>query len=257
MVFMVLYFFQKFYFEKILLYYIIFMLNNVDFAFYHIPKCGGSTLREFFKKMLLNKGYKESEIYIPDRENNNIMNNADFIKMIPILNDKKVLLAHINNNLYPKINAKFNITCIRNPIHRFISSFNHFNLLDNPKLNLEKLYLNERVLFDTLCINCYSCPSREWFRNNIFDYNYIIIFENLEEDLKQLSSNIFDIQKELDLPHVDPGKINKFNTNFFKLDMTFPLHMEMYQHIKGNLKNDIDLYNKICLFRKLNDKIIK
>ena len=228
-----------------------------ELVFYHIPKCGGTSLREFFKQLYLTNGFHEEDIYVscdslnrPDIMNNDILNN-----ILPVLNNKKIILAHINHNLYPVLPSIFNITCIRNPINRFISSFNHFTLQSNPDYNLEYLYLHNRSHFDKLCRNCYGCESNSWFRNNISDFDFIIIFENLEIDLKYVTS-ILGFENKIVVPYIDPCKQNKHISNHFKFDMNNHLHIDMYEYIRQRLSKDIAIYNKICILRSLSDNFL-
>lgn len=231
--------------------------SSFEFVFYHIPKCGGTSLRTFFKQLYLTNGFHEEDIYVSCNALNksNIMNSDMLDKMLPVLNNTKIVLAHINHKLYPRLPSKFNITCIRNPINRFISSFNHFTLQSNPDYNLEHLYLDDRVQFDKLCTNCYTCPSKIWFRNNILDFNFIIIFENIDADLKYVT-NMLKFTTSIDVPHIDPCKQNKHNPNHFKFDMNNHVHKEMYEYITQRLSRDISIYNKICNFRSLGDNFL-
>ena len=48
--------------------------NNIlyDFIFYHIPKCGGSSIRSYLKTVFLNKTYSDNDIEINNFKNINI-----------------------------------------------------------------------------------------------------------------------------------------------------------------------------------------
>jgi hypothetical protein len=222
---------------------------DFDFVFYHIPKCGGSSLREFFKNMFLSLGYNKTQIYIANEAIKcyNLMTSEILKDMQPILKSKKIILSHINHTLSPQLNSKFRITCLRNPIDRFISSFNHFGLMKDANADL----VHDIIHYKSGLSCVYSSPC--WY-SNYLDYDFVIIFENLENDINQIKQ-IFKTDMSLDIPHIDPSPTTT-HKNKFRYDNTNLKHVEIMNIIKSKLKPDIDIYNKVCNLRGLTHLII-
>tara|TARA_B110000037_G_C17118850_1_gene504927 strand:+ start:962 stop:1654 length:693 start_codon:yes stop_codon:yes gene_type:complete len=227
------------------------------FIFYHIPKCGGSSIREFCKNLFINSGYNLENIYIaaknqgrPNIMSENILNNIKYK-----LENKKIILSHINTKLYNLLPSKYNITCIRNPITRFFSNFNHFILSNNSNYNLEDLFINNINKFNEIGVYLIYYNSN-YFINDNKSYDFIIIFENLNNDLKKLNKNI-NSKIDINIPHINPGKDNIINKNYFKFNINNKIHNDIVDYLKIKLKKDIDIYNNICINRKLNEYIIK
>ena len=226
-----------------------------DLVFYHIPKCGGTSIRNYIGKIFLKKNYPVDNIYISKVSNGlkDLMSEEDIESMKDVLKNKKVILSHINNKLHMLLKSKINITCIRNPINRLVSSFNHFTLLNDYSKTLTDIYLNDKASFDKFCQNIYK--NKIWMRE-IYDYDYIIIFENLENDLIEIKNKL-QVNDAIPIEHKDPGIMNKTNKNYFKWDFENSTQVDMYEYIKVRLKEDIDKYNKICKIKNLRDLIIE
>jgi len=226
------------------------MLFEFDFVFFHIPKCGGSSIREYFKNLFTKLGYKD-KIYVACESKGlkNLMNIEILEEMNDIIKNKKILLSHINCKLYSKFLMKYCITCIRNPINRYISSFNHFILMDNKNKNIIKLFRENKLKPGTIY------DKNIWFRKDLNDYNYIIIFENMKNDIENIKNTI-NKNINIEFPYVDPAFKSKKYKNYFKFNFKLSEHVDLYKFLKKELKNDIEIYNTIYINRNLNNLII-
>lgn len=136
-----------------------------SYIFTHIPKCGGTSIRNYVSENAIASGIPESAIYIPG------VGKLNHDKNIPQLskeeigqfrNKKTKILAdhsYFNVHLRHKLNLPkpFYFTFLREPLARFISHYNFFyfkNGFDKLKgisineISLEKL---DSLLNDDLC----------------------------------------------------------------------------------------------------------
>jgi hypothetical protein len=177
------------------------VINNmtVDFIFYHIEKCGGSSLRLSLRDYFSNM-YDDDEIYIPDRSNFNFVR-----KHLPTICDKrdcsklKILLSHMSDGFpyrHLQIPTQIKFTCVRNPIDRVIS---HYYFFDYPHTKIDLINL-EASTFRRYCktmgkLQCdrMGCLNSKGFTTvtkiikYIQSFYFICVVENLSEDLKQLN----------------------------------------------------------------------
>jgi len=225
------------------------MLSNIDCIFFHIEKCGGSSLRktleEYFKIF-----YKNDEIYIPYKYNNKnlcLEEHYNYINELP--NDFKVVLCHISYKsrlTNPLCNNIFSITCVREPYKRILSHYYHFNYI---KYNVNFHELNENDIL-TVLSNCSNLTLRrlsgdtmdiDICKKNINEINCIIILENIEDELKELN-NILNSKYNrhdlfLNIKNINKNKINY--KEFFDLDINI---LKKYNSI---FMKELEIYNYI------------
>lgn len=168
-----------------------------DFIFYHIEKCGGSSLRcilyNYFSKIMDSK-----LIFIPEYSGNINVNYMpcyiDEIKRNPMFDfdNIKVILSHIRYYDFPNMNksCKFKFTCIREPISRVISHYYYFSynksgihLIDLPENDFEDYCTRFGCLIgDSLDLKNHN-NNTIVIDERLKEFNYIAILENMDDDL--------------------------------------------------------------------------
>ena len=144
----------------------------------------------------------------------------------------------------------FSLTIIRNPIDRIISHYYAFDY-DNYKLKLHELnkkdYETYIIQYGNLIVNRISGGDNsdkayQKAINNIKNISYIMISENLDEEIIELNNILnkkFNVNYKMDILHE-----NKNNSKIiFKEDI------ELIMKYKEQLK-DIDFYNFVVSFKK-------
>ena len=187
------------------------------FKFYHIEKCGGTSLRYILEDYFL-RFIDKNNIYFPKKKNDDIKNN-----------DKEVILTHqrFNSSEIKEDDKIFRFTILRNPIDRVIS---HYYFFDYKIYNMEMIDLSDEE-FKNYC-NCHGmhmCKCLDLLdeNNNIYNdnilklkinnFNFIAILENLKLDIKILENklNKFFI-KNYNLKILEKNVNSKKNKNSIK-----------------------------------------
>jgi hypothetical protein len=227
---------------------------QLDFIFYHIEKCGGTSISYMLEKYY-NNIYNNNQIF----NSNNIRNHIQFTKKnIEIIkqekqvdyNNLKAIMSHTRIYDFPHLfeNTPLKITIVRNPIDRIISHYYHF---DKNNYNCEMIDLPHNI-FKKYCIGHgrHMCRVLDCIEsNNYFNvkklkyiikkFTYILILENIDEDVKKLNNilNIhYNCNHELNIIKINESTINKHNIKDYEL---------LKEKIKIYCGPDIRLYNMI------------
>jgi hypothetical protein len=131
------------------------LLLKPDFCFYHIPKCGGSTVQKTLND-LFSSFYKKTEIHCPEcldyfERKYNLYTESEireFVdhKTIKQLSHIKILLCHVKYDS-PNISDKFgehkSSIILRDPTSRVIS---HYEFFDYPETKVHMIELPNHQL---------------------------------------------------------------------------------------------------------------
>ena len=218
-----------------------------DFCFFHIEKCMGSSLRIMLYDYFINI-YKKEQIFVPEKcenigQNLTIENDMEYFTNFNF----KVILCHCSYN-YKNITDSFSekcfsITCVRNPIQRFLS---HYNFFEKNKFNCNFFELEDEDIIKLLN----DCENLLTFRlsgetknindaiNNLKKINCILITEKINDDIINLNTLLNKFTKTNNKINIVYENVNKTD-GFLDKDL---IHIQKY--IKY-FENDIYLYNYI------------
>jgi hypothetical protein len=238
-------------------------INISEICFFHIEKCMGTSLRFMLYDYFLNI-FNKDDIYVPEYNNDINLNTNDNLKTIYSINNCKVILAHCS---YNKLNVTdhfsdycFSITCVRDPIDRFISHYNYF-LKKNTNKNIQELTddeLNKIIHYNKNTINWRLSGETNNINdsiNNIKKINCILIMEKIESDiiiLNNILNSIYNINKKINIIKTNTSMDTSINISINTSNITD------YDYIKKNylddFEDDYEIYNYI-LNMKIEDRI--
>ena len=232
-------------------------MEKIKFIFYHIEKCGGSSLRLSFYNYFSNFINKKN-IFIPEKNNNIKMqfnkyyyeNELESLKSNKNynFNDLEIILCHVRYNDFKHIekNIPLKVTFLREPIERVIS---HYYFFTKNKFNCELIDLDENE-FNKFCtfhgtymsksvLNCVDKDNNidlKILKDRYNEFLYIGLLENIENDTKILNkklNNYFNVNYNL---NVETKNVNKKNIKDYE---------KLKKKIEPFCKNDIIMYNYI------------
>ena len=180
-------------------------MNNVEFCFYHIPKCAGVSLGEILDNYF-SKIYHKLNIYNSKNEPNLIeVEEKNSLNQIPNILNYKIVLSHIQYNTKISNTFKkqhFSFTVVRNPVDRIISHYYFFNYKENNKKEMmdftdEELenYCHSMSRVTTAYFSSNDNYDLKIAKENILKIKYIAIFNNLDNDLNNLNTQLNKIYK--------------------------------------------------------------
>jgi hypothetical protein len=238
--------------------------------FIHIPKTGGTYIRENLEKYY---GFKFYVIKRPDHNkfcNIHLYNKSDKYKNF-IANREHGILKYaktsnyINRMIYMDSNKwnTYKIFCfVRNPYDRFISGWNYLNKKHEINTSFEDYINQEDKVSDFEYIHTFMSQYNNMIdENNSFRIDFLGKFENIENDFKNILLNIGFNENEI--IH-DRNKKNNFEHNSYTeiintqnlLDTINKICKEDFEKFHYNKIINIEDLNKIKLGDNINDYIL-
>lgn len=249
---------------------------NPDFVFYHIPKCGGSSVRRYIYEWFCKAWdlqeqqpdgkciYDPCWIYFPEEikkrwppphdmsdleqyDHHMKFMDEDTIKNI------KYILCHIKydtSSIFLSDNpSRFDFTMIRHPVDRLISHYNHFdtNLYNGKQMDDLKLdELNEycvggrgRVMSNYLSLT--KDASEEDIIATLRAFDFIGRLETISTDLSKLTLMLNELYN-IDVPFPTVRWANHRNVSKMSYEDQYPvLYSKVYDLLEGGI--DFKIYN--------------
>jgi hypothetical protein len=227
---------------------------ELDVIFYHIEKCVGmaisNSLHEYFNII-----YNNNQIFNSNNIENNIQFNKKNLELIKKektidYNNLKVVMSHTHIYDFPCLfkTTPLKITSIRNPIDRIIS---HYYYFDKNTYDCEMIDLSDNI-FKKYCkghgrhmCKVLDCVKTNYYfdveklKSTIKNFTYILILENIDEDMKHLNkilNNYYKCNNILNISLLNKGNIEKNNIKQYEL---------LKEKIKPFCGPDFKLYNMV------------
>lgn len=232
----------------------------VEFIFYHIEKCGGSSMRmilySYFKNI-----YPENLIFLPEYNEDNLNytpKNLEIVKqnLGDNFDNIKVILSHTKYNMFPSIDFcnNYKFTCIRYPAARVIS---HYYFFDFPHTKQHFIDLNDQEFHDYCtghgshikqCLGIHSENDIEKIDERIKNFDFILVLENIENELRIFNESLnetFGKQNE---------KLQLIKRNANKMSHIKKKN-ELISLVEKYCTPDLYVYNRVIYLK--NNKVIK
>jgi hypothetical protein len=207
--------------------------SSYNILFIHIPKTGGSSIEDYFTKKM-NKKLSVKDLYSFDKTV--VDHSLQHLTLLELYQNKDKLKFNINN-------IKLMFTVVRNPYERTVSDLFFFKLINKNMSTKEvekklRRYLESNNTYDNHKIPQYKFLADSY--DNINKDVKIIRNENMNEDMKSLGFNDFNVHKNVTFKnklnyynYLNNNSINLIN-NYYQKDF----EIFNYKMISTNVKED-------------------
>jgi hypothetical protein len=183
--------------------------NNINLLFIHIPKTGGSSIEEYFKRKF-NIKLDEDSLFtaVGERFNNVSYQHQTYLDLY---NNKNIFKINYNNL---KI-----ITVVRNPYDRIVSDLFFLKLI-NLDSNPTQIFFTIRDKYLKNKYDNHPLPQYKFLvdeKDNLIDNVIIIKNENLDQSMKNLGYDDFNIHTNVNKLIKDKKYVDYLNNDSIRL----------------------------------------
>ena len=229
-------------------------------VFNHIPKCGGSSLREmFYNACLSHELFSKCQLFISSYTHENICLQEHREAIYVLHKQTKVFFDHSHAYFFEDtfnldISKTFRIINIRNPIHRFISHMYFFDRISpeqcSYKVLKQKVKQYGLVYIDYLTLQKYNQQKLDLetrlniAKEELEKYSFVFILEKFRDCVEQFNiTNPFELRLEEKHINESNGKNLKLSKRtLYNIKKLIEPDIILLKDFYPNIDEDINQY---------------